>query len=39
MSDAVEGLVRQALARDRTALDDLVRHLQGDVYGFALRVL
>jgi RNA polymerase sigma factor (sigma-70 family) len=34
-----EDLARQALDGDREALDSLVRALQGDVYGLALRML
>ena len=36
---AVEDLARQAISGDRDALDRLVRALQGDVYGLALRML
>jgi RNA polymerase sigma factor (sigma-70 family) len=36
---AHEDLARQALDGDRDALDTLVRALQGDVYGLALRML
>ena len=36
---ALEELVRQAVGGDRDALDRLVRALQGDVYGLALRML
>ena len=39
MSVALEDLVRHAIAGDREALDRLVRALQGDVYGLALRML
>ena len=35
----LEDLARQALDGDREALDGLVRALQGDVYGLALRML
>lgn len=35
----LEDLARQALEGDRDALDGLVRALQGDVYGLALRML
>ena len=35
----LEDIVRQALAGDRDALDRLVRALQGDLYGLALRML
>jgi DNA-directed RNA polymerase specialized sigma24 family protein len=35
----LEGLALQALEGDRDALDSLVRALQGDVYGLALRML
>ena len=35
----LEDLARQALEGDREALDGLVRALQGDVYGLALRML
>jgi RNA polymerase sigma factor (sigma-70 family) len=35
----LEDLARQALEGDRDALDRLVRALQGDVYGLALRML
>jgi RNA polymerase sigma factor (sigma-70 family) len=35
----VEELARQAVEGDRDALDRLVRDLQGDVYGLALRML
>lgn len=39
MSIALEDLARQALGGDRDALDRLIRALQGDVYGLALRML
>jgi RNA polymerase sigma factor (sigma-70 family) len=35
----LEDIARQALDGDRDALDSLVRALQGDVYGLALRML
>lgn len=35
----VEDLVRLAVGGDRDALDELVRGLQGDIYGLALRML
>lgn len=35
----LEEMARQALDGDREALDNLVRALQGDVYGLALRML
>jgi RNA polymerase sigma factor (sigma-70 family) len=35
----LEELARQALEGDRDALDSLVRALQGDIYGLALRML
>jgi DNA-directed RNA polymerase specialized sigma24 family protein len=35
----LEKLARQALDGDRDALDSLVRALQGDIYGLALRML
>jgi RNA polymerase sigma factor (sigma-70 family) len=35
----LEELARQALDGDRNALDTLVRALQGDIYGLALRML
>lgn len=35
----LEDVVRKALAGDRDALDGLVRALQGDIYGLALRML
>jgi RNA polymerase sigma factor (sigma-70 family) len=38
-TSALEDLARQALGGDRDALDRLVRHLQTDVYGLALRML
>jgi RNA polymerase sigma factor (sigma-70 family) len=39
MPVALEELARQAIGGDRDALDRLVRALQGDVYGLALRML
>jgi RNA polymerase sigma factor (sigma-70 family) len=39
MSVALEDLAREAIGGDREALDRLVRALQGDVYGLALRML
>src|ERR1700730_9541810 len=36
---ALEHLARQAIEGDRSALDHLVRALQRDVYGLALRML
>lgn len=39
MPVALEDLARQAIAGDREALDRLIRALQGDVYGLALRML
>jgi RNA polymerase sigma factor (sigma-70 family) len=36
---ALEDLARRAIDGDREALDDLVRALQGDIYGLALRML
>src|SRR5262245_45786751 len=36
---SLEELARQAVAGDRQALDGLVRRLQSDVYGLALRML
>ena len=36
---ALEDLARRAVDGDRDALDRLVRDLQGDVYGLALRML
>jgi len=39
MAVALEDLARQALDGDREALDGLVRALQGDIYGLALRML
>ena len=36
---ALEDLARQALDGDRNAVEQLVRDLQGDVYGLALRML
>jgi len=38
-SPALEALARQALEGDRDALDSLLRSLQGDLYGLALRML
>ena len=38
-SMALEDLARQALDGDRDAVDRLVRDLQGDVYGLAIRML
>jgi RNA polymerase sigma factor (sigma-70 family) len=38
-STVLEDLARQAIGRDREALDRLVSALQGDVYGLALRML
>src|SRR5262245_52314424 len=38
-STALEDLARQAIGGDRESLDQLVRALQGDVYGVALRML
>ena len=38
-SPTLEALARQALEGDRDALDSLVRSLQGDLYGLALRML
>jgi RNA polymerase sigma factor (sigma-70 family) len=35
----IEGIARKALDGDREALDALVRTLQGDIYGLALRML
>ena len=35
----LEDLVRRAIDGDRDALDRLVRDVQGDVYGLALRML
>ena len=35
----IEELARRALAGDRDAVEELVRALQGDVYGLALRML
>jgi RNA polymerase sigma factor (sigma-70 family) len=34
-----EDLARRALAGDRGALEDLIRAIQGDIYGLALRML
>lgn len=39
LSTTLEDLARQAIGGDRDALDRLVRELQGDVYGLALRML
>jgi RNA polymerase sigma factor (sigma-70 family) len=39
MSVVLEDLARDAIAGDREALDRVVRSLQGDVYGLALRML
>ena len=39
MSIALEDLAQQAIEGDRDALDRLIRALQGDVYGLALRML
>jgi RNA polymerase sigma factor (sigma-70 family) len=39
MSTTLEDLARQAVSGDRDALDRLVRELQGDVCGLALRML
>ncbi len=39
MRVALEDIARQAIGGDRDALDRLVRALQGDVYGLALRML
>jgi DNA-directed RNA polymerase specialized sigma24 family protein len=36
---ALEDLARRALYGDREAVEQLVRDLQGDVYGLALRML
>jgi len=38
-SSTLEELARQAVGGDRDALDQLVRNLQSDVYGLALRML
>jgi RNA polymerase sigma factor (sigma-70 family) len=38
-SAALEDLARRALGGDRDAVEQLVRDLQGDVYGLALRML
>jgi RNA polymerase sigma factor (sigma-70 family) len=38
-AEALEDLARQAIGGNREALDRLVRSLQGDVYGLALRML
>ena len=35
----IEGLARRALDGDRDAVEQLVRELQGDIYGLALRML
>jgi len=37
--EALEDVARRAVDGDRDALDSLVRDLQGDVYGLALRML
>jgi RNA polymerase sigma factor (sigma-70 family) len=39
MSEDLEDLARQAVGGNREALDGVVRALQGDVYGLALRML
>jgi RNA polymerase sigma factor (sigma-70 family) len=39
MTTSLEDLARQAIGGDREALDPLVRALQSDVYGLALRML
>jgi RNA polymerase sigma factor (sigma-70 family) len=39
LSKTLEDFARQAIGGDRDALDRLVRELQGDVYGLALRML
>src|SRR5499426_4754483 len=39
MPETLEALARRAIGGDRDALDHLVRDLQGDVYGLALRML
>jgi DNA-directed RNA polymerase specialized sigma24 family protein len=39
MSESLEDLARQAIDGDHEALDRLVRAIQGDVYGLALRML
>src|SRR5687768_3944714 len=39
MSEALEDLARQAIGGNQEALDRLVRALQGDVFGLALRML
>src|SRR5687768_17929198 len=39
MSETLEDLARQAIGGNHEALDRLVRALQGDVYGLALRML
>src|SRR5262245_2406687 len=39
MSEALEDLARQAIAGNQETLGRLVRALQGDVYGLALRML
>ncbi len=36
---ALEDIARRALEGDRDAVESLVRELQGDVYGLALRML
>ena len=39
MPETLESIARRAIDGDRDALDRLVRDLQGDVYGLALRML
>ena len=39
VAGALEDFARQAVGGDRDALDRLVRALQGDIYGLALRML
>src|SRR5689334_25012789 len=39
MADDLESLAREAIAGNRDALDALVRGVQGDVYGLAIRML
>src|SRR5713101_4118897 len=39
MGATLEELARRAVAGDRYAVEDLVRAVQGDVYGLALRML
>src|SRR5215510_14978816 len=39
MPETLEALARRAIDGDRDALDHVVRDLQGDVYGLALRML